>query len=321
MNRNLYNVFKFVRLMLVLASMACWASAREETPEERKKRIARRYLREHGAIAGSVAEVPMESAEIDEALNAKSAMKLKEITKVQSATLPPPQLVRRPPAKKEDMSWLLEPEPEVEEGARADQNPYDWFANELQQQQGKQYEDFGQPKTGYDFSRSASERETERLEVIKDPRALDYGTQQQGQKKGYTRPESAFSFSSGRTSRKDDGRPVYYNGKELQEQPAYGSSYRSGSSYKSSAAGIAATDPLPLGSGNAVRREPKYRIYQKDTVRQPYQPLPSPGEDRRKQEEYKRVSPYEQWKKSSAEDPMKDNSFIDGVMPKINNNR
>ena len=110
MNRNLHILLAAAILLPALSP------AREETKEERKQRITRKYLREHTNILQSDSMVPEEETPEDLEVTDSERFKQSEvdIPRQQPGTMPaPPRPAPRPIPRAADRNWLLAADPEL----------------------------------------------------------------------------------------------------------------------------------------------------------------------------------------------------------------
>ncbi|QBG48867.1 hypothetical protein EGM51_16215 [Verrucomicrobia bacterium S94] len=100
---------KFIHILLMLALLPVVVSAREETLEERKQRIVRKYLRENATITQSEIVVPSEMEEDERLLESEKFRDTKDMSLEREEPLDKP-FIPPPPARpvpKADVNWLL----------------------------------------------------------------------------------------------------------------------------------------------------------------------------------------------------------------------
>jgi hypothetical protein len=100
---------KAIQILLLAAFLfPMFGSAQEETLEERKKRVTRKYLRERMNVSQSEMVVPEDLTEDVRVLDSE---KFKEATvdlqRQAATTPPPPPMPRRPMPEQADSNWLL----------------------------------------------------------------------------------------------------------------------------------------------------------------------------------------------------------------------
>jgi len=315
MSRNL----QYLPLILCLV-MVCNALSREETLEERKKRIARRYLHERGTIDHSIAEVPVEPDPEKEALMKEDSTKYTDGINRQPSVLLPLNPVRRPrPRKTKDRNWLLEEKTGDEVGTdqKKTENPFNWFSDKLLPD--KQILDYVKPQTGAElFSRPDSGQKDQKKDKIRYPGNDDSRASTLRRHRYGWETKSGNSFGADRIGGQT-GRESLFNGRKSKNKPSYQvPNYGSRSTDKPALPLYSekALDSSPYKTGNSLRIGPRYRLYEGQTVRQPYRSSSKLDEDNRGIGT-KQVRPYEQWKKSFR-DPMEDHSYLNEVMPKLN---
>lgn len=112
-------------LLLATFMVSVFSAIGEETMEERKRRITRKYLRERMDLTYSDEVVPGESAEDEEVL-ASEIFKEPQVELAREepgATLPPPRRPPPPQMETENRNWLLS-EPAETEDPYAIEDPY-----------------------------------------------------------------------------------------------------------------------------------------------------------------------------------------------------
>ncbi|MEN7972717.1 MAG: hypothetical protein ABFR47_02660 [Verrucomicrobiota bacterium] len=108
-------------LLIFACVVPLLAEAREETMEERKRRVTRKYLRKRVELSYSEVELPDAPDESEEVVDSE---KFKEpqvdLARQESGTPIPPPPRRPPPRKEERKDWLFSEETETEEDPFAD---------------------------------------------------------------------------------------------------------------------------------------------------------------------------------------------------------
>ena len=105
---------RYVQMLVLMALLAPLTGlAREETQEERRQRIMRKYLRERTTTVQSDLVVPLdEEPEDDELLDSQRFIEPEvNIQRQEGGVRPPPQMPRRPIQKTENRNWLLDEDP------------------------------------------------------------------------------------------------------------------------------------------------------------------------------------------------------------------
>jgi hypothetical protein len=302
-------------LFLALFLFSLSGFAREETMEERKKRITRKYMRTRATLLQSDSEVPSDEIEDENVVDSERFLEPQVDFQRQEAgapmPMPPP---RRPVPKKKNKNWLLAEDPmmedpyadpfapkepeektkaqdwsnwgrqEVEETSPYDRTPHDsWFqsrnADPSVQQNSGQYDQAGQNP----FSSQNSQ-------------SFPGSSLQQGRPSA----DGRSPFSTGNLDLSRD--KIFSPGSEQsrlsspfpQKESTVDRSFGSDSSLKKGGY-------TPYKSPYETRREQQ---------KQPW------GGVRAPQQDYQKPDAFKQWKsKNSTFDPTSDDAFIDEVMP------
>ncbi|MEA2067874.1 MAG: hypothetical protein U9P12_01625, partial [Verrucomicrobiota bacterium] len=111
-----------VQILLLAVLLPMVGSAREETLEERKQRITRKYLRERVNVSQSDMVVPGDLPEDERVLDSERFKEPEmDLQRQQPGAMPLPPPQRRPlPPKKSDSNWLLDSIEEEETDPYAD---------------------------------------------------------------------------------------------------------------------------------------------------------------------------------------------------------
>lgn len=290
---------------------------------ERKQRIMRRYLRERSNIVQSDLEVPVARPE-DEVLAESEQYKETQVNLQHQAAgtpIPPPPPPRQPPTQTKNRNWLLAADPLLSDPfspADTEESPKkktDWSIREQEQSPygGAQYESW--------FSRKNKEVPVEngsrygsRQEGLSTSRGYNpfsfggnsFGTQQQE-----TVPRSGYPSLFGRKQEGTSGSG--FGTLDLSRERTYNPNQNQG---------YLKNPLLPSPSAN--------KSMGTETERKGYVPYKSPYETRRQQQqqqqwngqnqqeqEYKRVNPYQEWKKRTpVYNPTDNDAFINEYMPK-----
>lgn len=103
---------KVIQILLIVALFPAVGFTKNETLEERKQRIMRKYLRAHARITQSDMAVPVEGEEDERVVESERFDELPvEFDRHEGVTAPPPPDPRRM-ARKAEVNWLLEDEDE-----------------------------------------------------------------------------------------------------------------------------------------------------------------------------------------------------------------
>ena len=333
-----------VQILLLCAYTIPWcAGAAEETMEERKRRIARKYLRERADITYSEEQVPDDASRVgdEELLSAEQFNQIPETIERElpqrQARRPPPMRQRAQPAK--NSNWLL--------AAPEDQaNPYAHpFARE---DEGEDTE--GRTQTAQEdgpalFSGMQSEEESfsRRNDAwSRQPAGSFDGSEQQS----IFSPRSRFNENAIPQSQQLPGRydkqeqeglypsaysqalpySTRYMGIESEEDPA------GGSAYWSSTPNSSASQPYQQSQwGTYTPYQSSYQAEKEQRQQQwgsytPYQSSYQTQQEQRQQqwgtytppEEYKRQDAYQDWKRRNAPqyDPTSEDAYTREMMPK-----
>lgn len=323
MERSLGPMNKLVQILLLCSIVPVLAAPRgDETLEERKKRIMRKYLRETGTITQSEFLVPSDLPEEDERVLASEERG--EVTEQFQAhegsamgALPP----RRPPpqARATDSNWLLQDmgEEEVEEstnpyGESASSDYWSSWNEEAKPRERSAYETDRRSRFDDRFSSSRFE----------DQRATDGTTTSRF---GTPRESSTYSGTTTYGDSNRGGRSPYGTsmGTELGgSRSVYGARPENG----------LLNTPYP---GSSTRdRSTETQRGSAFGENQGYQPYKSPYETQREQRaqgwnnslrsgeteaEFERPNNYQQWKdrnRSNTWDPTSDDAYSNELMPK-----
>ncbi len=313
-------------LLLVACFVPLLGVAREETPEERKQRIMRKYLRIRSSVVLSDLQVPEESAEEPDVADSERYQEPQVDFERQQpgATLPPPAAPRRPPPRKtEDRNWLLAEEAD----------PADPYGDLDGAQQGAELEAW----TSWDFRDDAGSsrrkplpssestqvdlRNSRRRPSLLDMRTPEVSTPQ-GQTFRSVYPEE--KTGGGLFGRQPESRSVYGESNPFQKTPSTTQPdiptfdtprSRSSSQLGGSENRKFGSDHRTFGSDAKKEQSSGFTTY-----RNPYENqqnstrLSVPQEQ---QQEYKRSNPYQKWKNNRQEwDPTKDDAYLNELMNK-----
>ena len=303
---------RFVQILLFALIASATIHAREETLEERKQRIVRKYLRERTNLASSDMVVPSDEAE-DPSVKDSEKFKQAEISlqREESPVRPIPPPPARPAPEKEDANWLLDG---LDTAATDPFSADDPFASKARDESVRN--DYwamwgGKPSESGDSDRSqrnSHERYNPYASRDRDQRYTNprYMNQEESSTYG-TRETDIF----GRT-RNESKPPEGFSVRNPSQN--YGASPESG----------LLTTPFQRGfnseSESSSRDNRGYQPYkspysmeQENRRQQPAGIDPS----RESQENYRRSDPYEQWKeRSKSYDPTKNDAYLNEMMRK-----
>ena len=305
---------KPVQILLLIALFPMIGMAREETLEERKQRIVRKYLREDLAITQSDMVVPTDLPEDERIKDSEKFLDAEVDLQKHDASatpmMPPPQRPR--PVPRADSNWLLD----TEETADASDPYADPFASSSM--------DFGSewntPSEQRETGTSRRERSYSPYARSDSSRGMIDGRSQQDPSASGQQQGSGYGSSSIYSGRSDlfgqsrqDERSTYESGVNLQNSRArtYGSDPSEG----------LLVSPYPQLDASSSREERKPGA-------QGYKPYRSPYDQQREQraqqrgsqvqpqkQEYKRSDSYQQFKdRNKTWDPTQDDAYISEMM-------
>jgi hypothetical protein len=304
---------KTVQILLLAALLLpLVGDAREETLEERKTRITRKYLRKRMSVAQSGLYVPSDLPEEDErVLESEKYKELEKdaLKKSQETTRPMPLPVRRLPIREQqDSNWLLD-------GASEDEM-VDLFADPFATTQP---DDSSSNDRSY---WSGQRNDDEQSESRYNP----YSSRDQGRSgsssvwDGRNDQQGYGTYGRQTTGMGTDNKGSAYSGGELGSKRTYGATPDSG---------LLLDTPYP----QIDSQDPKfYRRSDTEEEKRPgsYTPYKSPYQTRREQQqqkswsgvdsstkkqEYQKPSTVEQWKsRNKAYDPTADDAYINEMM-------
>lgn len=297
-------------LLIAACLIPLLSPAREETMEERKQRITRKYLRERTAVLQSDVMVPEEATEDPQITDSKRFQEPTVDLQRQEpgTTMPtPPPPPRRPPPSAEDRNWLL-----AEDPALADPNA-DPFA-------------MPESKNTGDWSSWSTERDAgtyKGTESRFDRRSYDSGSRQpstyEPQQQGLFTPKTPRAFSPEGSKQPyspfsgNSGFPGQTPGRDSLADPS-----QSTTLFPSQL-----NSPFPRNTGRSSTDRSFGSDSQQQGGRSPYtSPFktqqPQQGTYNAPQPEFQKQNPFQKWKEQNPSrfDPMRDDAFIDEVMPK-----
>lgn len=309
-------------LLLIAVLLPALSRAREETMEERKQRITRKYLRERAEITYSEMAVPDVEAENSEVL-ASEIYKQPQVDLQRQeggAAIPRPPM-RRPVPRVENSNWLLAETPEIED-------PYaDPFAVQDANSESAKKSDW----TSWGRDRSSSfynDQQTER----RFNRRTDYESTSQSffnprDPRSATTERFSSGFQqegSGFLNRSQYGQqqesPLLYSSErlDLSREKTSKTTFtrnRLQSPYQQEAQ--SRSEPSVFGLGAPSKTE-GYTPYKSSFQIQQEQRQQEWGGSSRVQPEFQKLNTYQQWKekKPVKYDPTSDDAFIQEMMPK-----
>ncbi len=304
-------------LLLFACSVSLFAGAQEETMEERKRRITRKYLQKRVDLTQGDMVVPDTAVENEEVLSSEKFKDPQVALQRQEpgARMPAPS-PQRPRPSAANRNWLLAGDPEAE----------DPYANPFARKETKD-----EPKKQTDWTTWGTEREAS---PYTSPYTLaegesrfnwrSYDSKRQGGLFGSQDTSSEgiqSAFQSQYPAR--DGRSLY--GQQRESQTPYstgGLDFSRDKTFDSTLIQnpfLRETTPSTDQSfGFGSRKQPGYTPYkspfqtQLDHRKEQWKSYTEPGQKSPKQD------PYKKWKEQNPQqfDPMRDDAFIDELMPK-----
>jgi hypothetical protein len=304
-------------LLLALFMFPLSGSAREETMEERKLRITRKYLRERTVLAQSESMVPMDGPEDEEVLDSEKFMEPQVSFERQEpgSAMPMPPPVRNPVPRPQNPNWLLAEDPELEDPYA---NP---FAPKVEEENSskRDWTTWAQDLER-ESSRSRAPRDSWYESRTMDPSAeQDNGIYDQEQRNPFS-PRNSQSFPAGSLQpgyqQQDSRSPFPSENLDLSKDRVFNPTFEQRRLSNPALRGQEEPEDRTFGSGSAFKQGG-------------YIPYKSPYQTRREQQqqgsgsripqqEYQQPNSFEQWKQKNPTrfDPTRDDAFIDEVMPK-----
>lgn len=333
-----------VQILILCIIIPLCAQAKEETLEQRKQRIVRKYMRERAEVSQSELYVPsdnpVEDEQVIESEKYEGTKDLFERQETGSATMPIPRRPAMPaPRKKDNSNWLLD----TEESDPASDPYADPFADPFALDKTKR-SDARQDQSQWDRSRQESSsstygsssqdsrypRENSTYSPYGSRKEAESGTSVYGSSYG-TRDESAYGRSSLYGSRERDasgtsGSRTYSPGVLGQDSGTYGSSPETGllnSPYPTihSSGQDSSRDSGSQGYGTDRSRSytPSYRSpYGTSTDRQQggNAAWGTPSSQSQQQQDYSQPSSFQKWKdKNKGFDPSSDDAYLREINP------
>lgn len=306
---------KPVQILLMLALFPMVGSAREETLEERKQRIVRKYLRERAAVTQSDMVVPSDLPE-DERITESEKFKDAEVSleREEAGAKPymPPQ--PRPVQQRQSSNWLLDDTTETDTG-------YGMFGNTADPSIDNG-DDLWSSWGGDSVDDPYNARENTDRRYNPNPREQDtgqgYANGRRGpsEQRGYYTQSGADIFGRSQPS---TTQPDYNTGFGLQDnQRTYGvspdqgllnSPYRQIESYD--ADGLR-REQDGSGAGTTPSGYQPYKSqYERQREERQKQWGTTPGYQQEKQQEFQRPNQYQQFKdRNKAYDPLADDAYL-----------
>ena len=301
---------KLVQILFFIALIPMLGMAREETMEERKRRVTRKYLRERMDIAQSDMMVPEELAEDFQITDSEKFKEVEiDLQRQEPGTMPLPRPPRRPAPLAENNNWLLI-DTELEDDPYA--NPFDTTDT---QSKDNYWEMWG--GTANETSRDKNMRREQRYDPY-STREKEYDPRAQARSE-----QGLFKSSPSSTDR--SGSSVFGN-----RQSIFGRQQNESIGGELGAQGMRTYGSDP---DNGLLASPFSRTKEPEPSRslesQRYTPYKSSYETERQQrqqqwgkqevpkQEYKKPDSYQQWKdRSKAWDPTRDDAYLDELMEK-----
>lgn len=302
---------KPVQILLLIALFPMIGTAREETLEERKQRIVRKYLRENLVITQSDMVVPSDLPEDERITDSEKFMDVEVGLDKHDASaapfIPPP---RPRPVPRADSNWLLD----TDETADASDPYADPYASSLQNSGEDLWSTWDNPSvqlespTRQDRSYNPYAR-TDSNQGMQDGRSQqNYSSYGQQQDSGYGSAYSGRTDLFGQPRQTD--RSVYSSsGFNLQ-----GNSPRT---YGSDPSEGLLSSPYPqLDSSSPEEQKPGYQPYKSPYVQQHEQRSRQWGSPvQQPKQEYKRQDSYQQFKeRNKTWNPTQDDAYTSELM-------
>jgi len=307
-----------VQILLLFTCLApLLAGAREETMEERKRRITRKYLRERVDVTYSETAVPDAYAEDEKVLSSEKFKQPQVDLQRQEPGVAMPPPVRPPMPRPENSNWLLSEIPEQD-------NPYaDPFGR-------KDSED--EPKTGADWTIPGTDRksspyagaERESRFNWRDPESSP--GQQSGvydsTGQGIFNPRDPRAYSTEGMQpgfQQQGGRVSGSIGElDLSREKTFNSILNQGRFQSPFPREAKPASDRSFGSGSQLRAG-GYTPYKSPYQTQREQRQQQRGGYSKPKQEYQRPNTFQQWKEKNPVqfDPTSDDAFIEEMMPRI----
>jgi hypothetical protein len=305
---------KTVQILLLFAVLVpLTGTAREETLEERKRRITRKYMHENAALTESELVVPENQRREENQILDSERFKEAEVDFARQeggATMPMPRRPR-PMPRTQNSNWLLAEDPMAEVdpyGSTTDlekpERPEDywksWGSDREEEPAATDWRSsnrYGQQ----DPSRSDSRQQG--FTDPRDPRANQADVNQQGS-----------TLTGGLFNRQPQQQDPRSGVLGLTRQPTYGTSPESGllkRPFQRKESGT--TDRSFGGDPNRQGYTPRQSPYQTQRETPTTRQMGVLNEPKKK--EYQRTDPYKKWKDDNKSwDPTKDDAYLDDVM-------
>ncbi len=317
-------------LLLIVGLIPLFAGAREETMEQRKQRIMRKYLREKVAITYSELTVPDEEI-VGEELIASEKFKQPQVDfkrqEVGSA-LPPP-VRRRPTAPVQNSNWLLSENSELNDPYANPFAPKD-SANELKKKDDwtswgvdKNVSPYEETTRGNRFERSGSYGSSA------NSRAKTYEATQQGifnprDQRAWSAEGQPSEFQPGKSSvwggRGQFGQPRGVQPSESMDSLSLSREKISNPALNRTRLQTPFTRESPSQSGRSRfnSKSQSYTPYKSSFEAQREQRGQQWGGYHGVQPEFQKKNSFQQWKdKSPVYNPTADDAYIQEMMPKL----
>ncbi len=282
-------------------------NARDETLEERKQRITRKYLRERAAVTQSDLTVPTDMLEDERVTESeKFAETMVDLDRQESAAapiMPPPPTV---PVPRTDANWLLDGADEITD--------FDAYGNPVESSidsGGDLWSAWGTETESREQQRSESRRYDP---YSREERGI-YGNRDERSIRGTISGGPASAETRSDLFGRRQSQPTYTTGFGLQgDRRTYGPSPEQGllnSTFGQRSSGTE-SDPVSTESERELNYTPYKSPYQQKKELQNQPTWSTSGSE---QEQYKRSDSYEQWKtRKKAWDPTADDAYVDELM-------
>jgi hypothetical protein len=302
-------------LLITLFLFPLISFAREETMEERKQRITRKYLRERTNLALSESMVPVDESEDENIVDSERFREPQVEFKKQEPGGAMPLPPRRPVPQVENRNWLMAEEPSIED-------PYaDPFAPKEAEEKSKGQDAWArreqeQESSPYDRTPRESWYQRRNPDSSTQQNPSRYDPNNQGA--FFSRNPQIFSPGSMQPgSPQQSGLKPFSSGKlDLSRDHIFNPGMDQGRLKNPALRGGAPSEDRTFGSDSMLKKQGGYTPYKSpyETRREQQQ---GGGGIRQPRQDYQKPNAFQQWKDQNPTrfDPTRDDAFIDEVMP------
>ncbi len=306
-------------LLLFACSVSLLAEAREETMEERKARITRKYLQKRVEIAQGEMVVPDAAVENEEDVLASEKFKDAQVDlqrQEPGVRMPPPSAPRPRPRAAVNRNWLLADAPEEEEDPAA--NPFSLKSTKAKSTKQTDWSAWGTERDAsspYTITENES-RFNWRSSGTSRQGGL-FGSQEtstKGLQSGFQPQQYPGSEGSSLFGRQQQGyqNPYSTGGLDLSRDKTVDPTFNQNPFLRTPAQ---STDP---SSGADTRKQQGYIPYKSPFQTQRNQQQQQWGGVTEPTQKYRKQDPFQKWKEQNPQrnDPLQDDAFITEMMPK-----